>query len=55
MGVYVPLKDIGMELVTEDSTLDHPFLINFFSFYFPNRALEASQSFQRQTGGLWAY
>jgi hypothetical protein len=55
MGVYVPLKDIGIELVTEDSTPDHPFFINFFSFYFPNRALEVSQFFQHQTGGLWAY
>jgi hypothetical protein len=55
MGVYVPLKDTGIETVTEDSTLDRPFLINFFSFYFPNRALEVSQIFQHQTGGLWAY
>jgi hypothetical protein len=53
MGVYV--KDIDIELVTEDSTLDHPFLINFFRFYFPNRALEVSQFFQHQIGGLWAY
>jgi hypothetical protein len=55
VGVYVPLKDTGIELVTEDSTLDHPFLINFFSFYFRNRALEVSQNFQHLTGGLQAY